>query len=184
MTRSVSEIIRTRRSVNRFVAGQCPPADLIREAIGHAVWAPNHHLSQPWRFYLLGRQTAERICLRNAELVRAQQGDKAAEIKLRRWRAVPGWLLLTCIESADELRRREDFAACCCAAQNMMLFLWDHNVGVKWTTGQVTRDDGFYEIVGISPGEEKAVGLFWYGVPEESPVSTRQPPDAVTFERP
>ncbi len=184
MMRSVSEVIRSRRSVNRFVPDECPPAELIREAIEHAVWAPNHHLSQPWRFYLLGRQTAERICLCNAELVRAHQGDKAVEIKLRRWRAVPGWLLLTCVESTDELRRREDFAACCCAAQNMMLFLWDHGVGVKWTTGQVTRDDGFYDIVGISREEEKVVGLFWYGVPDEAPVSTRRPAETVIFERP
>ena len=184
MTRSVGEVIRTRRSVNRFAPGQCPPADLIREAIGHAVWAPNHHLSQPWRFYLLGPQTAERICLLNAEMVRAQQGDKAADIKLRRWRAVPGWLLLTCVESTEELRRREDFAACCCAAQNLMLFLWDRNVGVKWTTGQVTRDDRFYDIAGISPQAEQVVGLFWYGVPAESLVSTRQPADAVIVERP
>ena len=105
---------------------------------------PNHHLSQPWRFHLLGPETAELICLLNAEIVEAKKGEKAAEIKLRRWRENPGWLLMSRQRAEDELRDLEDYAACCCAAQNLSLLLWEQSIGMKWTTGAVTRDERFF----------------------------------------
>lgn len=175
MSASIAETIRGRRTIHEFLPGP-PPQDVMVEAIAHAMWAPNHYLSQPWRFYLLGPETAEAVCLLNAERVRAGKGEKAAELKLRRWRAVPGWLVLTCRREADEARRWEDYAACCCAAQNMMLYLWDRGIGVKWTTGDVSRDRRFFEITRIDPETERIVGLFWYGTPAVIPSAERKPP--------
>jgi len=172
---SVAQIIRNRRTIHDFRAGETPPVETIEAAIDHAVWAPNHHLSQPWRFRLLGPETRERICLLQADLVRAKGGEQAAAHRLARWRAVPGWLLLTCSRSADPVREREDFAACCCAAQNLMLFLWEKGIGVKWTTGEVTRQPRFFEIVGIDPAAESPVGLFWYGYAQVVPEVDRAP---------
>ena len=88
---------------------------------------------------------------------------------------VPGWLLLSCTRSADPVREREDFAACCCAAQNLMLFLWEKGIGVKWTTGEVTRHPRFHEIVGFDPERETTVGLFWYGYAAVVPETGRTP---------
>lgn len=176
MNASVADTIRSRRTIHEFLPGQAPPQEVIVDAIAHATWAPNHYVSQPWRFYLLGPDTVERVCVLNAELARAKGGDKAAEIKLQRWRAIPGWLLLTCMQDADEVRRWEDYAACCCAAQNLMLYLWDRGVGVKWNTGAVSRDRRFFEITHLDPGAERVVGIFWYGTPAQVPAATRKPP--------
>lgn len=172
---SAADIIRGRRTIHDFRPGETPPVELIEAAIDHAVWAPNHYLSQPWRFRLLGPETRERICLLQADLVRAKGGDQQAEHRLKRWRAVPGWLLLSCVRSGDPVREREDFAACCCAAQNLMLFLWEKGVGVKWTTGEVTRQPRFLDIVGVDPAVETPVGLFWYGYAAVVPETTRRP---------
>jgi len=172
---SAADIIRSRRTVHDFRPGETPPVEIIEAAIEHAIRAPNHYLSQPWRFRLLGPQTRETICLLNADLARAKGGDKAAEHKLKRWRDVPGWLLLSCVRSGDPIREREDFAACCCAAQNLMLFLWEKGIGVKWTTGEITRHARFFEIVGIDPAHESPVGLFWYGYPASVPETARRP---------
>jgi nitroreductase len=174
---SIGELIRSRRTIHEFQPGRLPPESVIIDAIDHAVWAPNHHLTQPWRFRLLGRETSERICRLNAELARERKGDRAAEIKLRRWREIPGWVLLTCVQDGDEVRRREDFAACCCAAQLFMLRLWEQGVGVKWTTGDVTRHPEFFRTVELDPRAESVVGLFWYGYPAEVPAGTRRPSD-------
>ena len=179
MHASVADTIRNRRTVHEFLPGPPVPEEIITAAIAHAVWAPNHRLSQPWRFYLMGPESVAAICRLNSELVRAKQGDKAAEIKLQRWRAVPGWLLLTCVQDADEVRRWEDYAACCCAAQNLMLYLWDRGVGVKWNTGGVSRDLRFYEIAHINPAAERVVGIFWYGTPAEVPTAARRPPGEI-----
>ena len=105
------------RGVGRRVeVHEIDPA-LVLEAIAHAVWAPNHKLTEPWRFRLIGAETKERICVLNAELARDKAGDRAASIKLARWRAIPGWMLLTCVQAGHEVQRREDYAACCCAAR-------------------------------------------------------------------
>ena len=174
---SVAEAIRTRRTIHEFQRERLPPQEIIIEAIGHAVWAPNHHLTQPWRFRLIGTETKERICRLNAALVSERKGDRAGEIKLRRWREVPGWVLLSCLQEGDEIRRREDFAACCCAAQLFMLRLWEQGIGVKWTTGDVTRHEDFFRIMDMDPQAESVVGLFWYGYPAEVPAGTRRPCD-------
>lgn len=157
-------LLTSRRTVHEFLPERVPH-DIVAAALDAARWAPNHHRTEPWRFHLLGERSRAEVIALNEELVRAAQGDKAAEIKTRRWRAVPGWLLLTCVRSEDPLREREDYAACCCAAQNFMLALWGSGVGAKWTTGGVTRDPRLFARLGLDPAREFVVGLFWYGRP-------------------
>ena len=169
----IKQTIRARRTIHDFLPDSAPPEEIVLSAIEHAIWAPNHHLSQPWRFYMIGPGTAERICELNASRVREAVNERAADIKLQRWRAVPGWLLLTCVRHADARRAEEDYAACCCAAQNLMLCLWEEGIGMKWTTGDVTRDPEFFEILGIDPQIERVVGLFWYGRAADVPGAAR-----------
>ena len=165
----IKELIKSRRTIHLFKADPEPDNETICAAIEQAIWAPNHHLTQPWRFYLLGDNSKNQICLLNAELVHDKQGERAAEIKFKRWREVPGWLVLTCQKSDDEVTMRENYASCCCVAQNLMLILWDAGIGMKWTTGAVTRTRSFYDIIGVNRATEEVVGLFWYGFPVEIP---------------
>ena len=169
----IKDLIRNRRTIHQFKPGLLPDEAVVRAAMEQSVWAPNHHLTQPWRFYLLGEQSKERICLLNARLVNEKQGERAADIKLRRWREVPGWLALTCLKSDDAVTMQENYASCCCAAQNLMLLLWDEGIGVKWTTGAVTRTRDFHDIIGVDPDREQLVGMFWYGYPAEVPAAER-----------
>ena len=46
------ELIRTRRSISTFLDKPIPNG-LIEGLLETAVWAPNHHLTEPWRFILL-----------------------------------------------------------------------------------------------------------------------------------
>ena len=168
-------LVTSRRTIHQFKPDAMPDETVLRAAMEQSLWAPNHHLTQPWRYYLLGAEGKERICLLNAQLVREKQGERAAEIKLRRWRAVPGWLVLTCLKSDDPITMQENYASCCCVAQNLMLLLWEQGIGVKWTTGAVTRLAEFYNILGADPTVEEVVGLFWYGFPAEIPAAQRPP---------
>ena len=170
----IARVLRERRTVHDFTA-EVPPDDLLSRAIDLARWAPNHRRTEPWHFYLLDRTSADRIVELNTELVRANKGDKVADVKQRRWHEMPGWLVVTCTVSDDEVRAREDYAACCCAVHSMSLYLWEQGVGMKWTTGAVTRDARFFDIVGIDAGLESIVGLFWYGYPAAIPVQNRKP---------
>jgi len=180
----IKDLIRERRTVHQFKAGSKPDDEILRDVVERAVWAPNHHMTQPWKFYLLGEDSKNRICLLNAEQVNEKQGGKAAEIKFKRWRDIPGWLVLTCQKSEDEITMQEDYASCCCVAQNMMLLLWERGIGVKWTTGAVTRTQAFHDIIKVNSETEKVVGLFWYGIPDEIPGAVRKPVEQILTELP
>lgn len=180
----INKIISKRRTIHQFKPDQLPEKAVILNAIESARWAPNHYLSQPWHFYLLGPYTIEAIVKLNAELVKDKNGEKAAKIKFDRWSKVPGWLVLTCVSSDDQIRAQEDYAACCCAAQNMMLSLWQEGVGVKWNTGDVIKDQRFYDLIQVNPELETVVGLFWYGYAEVVPNICRDPIEQILTELP
>ena len=113
---TAAALLRGRRTVHDFLPERIAD-DIVERAIEVARWAPNHHRTEPWRFYVLGALARQQIIARNTELVRAEKGGRAAEIKRQRWLEVPGWLLMTCLRSEDPFREREDYAACCCAAR-------------------------------------------------------------------
>ena len=178
----VASLLRSRRTIHLFEP-EAPPDALIREAIDLARWAPNHRLTEPWRFYLLRPETADAVARLNADIVTAARGTAAGLKKLERWQAVPGWLVVTCQRSDDPIRQHEDLLACACAVQNFQLYLWSAGVGVKWTTGKVTRDPRFFDLLGIDPAAEQLVGLFWYGYPAEIPETQRRPVEDIYVER-
>ncbi|MDH3954035.1 MAG: nitroreductase family protein, partial [Gammaproteobacteria bacterium] len=86
--------------------------------------------------------------------------------------------------SDDDLLQREDYAACAAALQNLMLYLWKAGIGSKWTTGDITRDSRFFDIVGIDESEEVVVGMLWYGYPKITPAQKRKGLDEVLSELP
>jgi nitroreductase len=180
--RLIAERIRTRRTTKLFLR-QKVSKRLIREAIEVARWAPNHHLTEPWHFYLLGPDTIEACAKLIGDLVRETKGDEElAAFKERSARSMPGWLLVTCRRSDDELREREDYAAVCCAIQNLTLYLAEADVACKWTTGLVTRDQRLFDLIGIDAAEEFVVGLIWYGYPKTLPTQSRKDVDDITTE--
>lgn len=178
--RDFVEVLRGRRTINLFL--QTPvPDELVQEAIETATWAPNHHVTEPWHFYVLGSETKE-LCLDLCqEIVSAKKGEKAGDFKRETWSEKPGWLVVTCNRSDDELMQKEDYAACSAATQNLMLHLWKAGVGSKWTTGEITRDTRFLELIGVDAVKAFVVGLVWYGYPKLTPSQTRkEPADVVT----
>jgi nitroreductase len=181
--RHLAERIRDRRSTNQFLK-QKVSRKLIREAVELARWAPNHHLTEPWQFYVLGEQAiADSI-----ELIRdnaTRKKDAAfGDFKAASAREIPGWLVVTCKKSADEILQREDYAACCCAIQNLMLYLSEAGVATKWTTGEITRDARFHRVLGSDPDKSFIVALIWYGYPKVLPTQSRQPLENILTELP
>lgn len=181
--REFGEVLRGRRTINLFLQTPVPDA-LLRDAIEAAIWAPNHHVTEPWRFYRLGAQAIENCLELCREIVAAKKGDKAADFKRQNWSEKPGWVAVTCKHSEDALLERENYAACSAAVQNMLLYLWKAGIGSKWTTGDITRDPRFFEIIAANPREEFVVALVWYGYPKLTPTQSRKGLDQVLKELP
>ena len=172
--REFAEVLRGRRTINLYL--NLPvPSELVHEAIEAATWAPNHLVTEPWRFYLLGTETIDRSIELVRKMTAATKDEKAGDFKAARWSGIPGWLVVTCQRSDDELRQREDYGACCAATQNLLLYLWKAGVGSKWTSGDITRDQRFFDIVGIDRDREFVVGLIWFGYAKLTPEQQRRP---------
>lgn len=171
--RDLAEVIRGRRTINMFL--QTPiPDELVREALDLCVWAPNHHVTEPWHFYLPGKQTIAEILDLVRDFVGARKGPEAGAFKAKNWGEKPGWLVVTCRKSDDPIRQQEDYAACAAAIQNFALYLWEAGVGTKWASGAITREPRFYDIIGADPEQEFVVGLIWFGYPKITPTQSRR----------
>lgn len=171
--REFAEVLRGRRSINLYLQTAVPD-ELVDDAIEAATWAPNHHVTEPWRFYRFGNATKQRCLDLCYDIVLQKKDEKAADFKRESWSEKPGWLVVTCRRSKDELLQREDYAACCAAIQTLMLYLCKAGVGSKWTTGDITRHSRFLEIVGIDRDEAFVVGLVWYGYAKLTPSQSRK----------
>ena len=181
---NISDIIKSRRTIHNFEADKIPDISIIKDAIESACWAPNHKLTEPWHFYLLGNETVIDICKLNKEMLIETKGVEAAEKKIKRWLSIPGWIVVTCQKSDDELRYQEDYAACSCAIQNLMLILSEQGIGTKWSTGPITREERFYDLVWVNKDMENIMGIVWYGYAADVPKMARKPLQQVLTELP
>lgn len=180
--REVQSNILGRRTINDFETTLPPRWETYLESsISAAMHAPNHRRTEPWRFYLLGERSKGRVCELQQELVTSSKGMEAGKEKYRRWMAIPGWIVVTCVLSSsgggDDTNdmndptsvARENYAACCCAVQNMCLSLHSRGIGTKWTTGPINFDARFADVVGFRSEEEYVVGTVWFGTPVRIP---------------
>ncbi|MAD92151.1 MAG: nitroreductase [Gammaproteobacteria bacterium] len=168
-----AKVLKSRRTIEIFLQKKIP-LDFIKKAIDVAIWAPNHHVTEPWHFYQLGDATKRKCLDLCVEIVTKKKGKEAAEFKRASWAKKPGWLVVTCKKSSNEILQLEDYAACCTAVQNLSLYLWKAGIGSKWISGTIVRDPRFFKIIGINPDKEFVVGLIWYGYPKIIPTQSRK----------
>jgi len=179
----IAERIRSRRTTKLFLK-QNVSEELVIDAIEVARWAPNHHLTEPWHFYVLGEQMIAASIDLIRTIVAESKDEEIAAFKAKSAAAIPGWLVVTCQKSDDELRQLEDYASCACAVQNLTLYLAEAGVACKWTTGLVTRDSRYFDLLGIDQDEAFIVGLIWYGYPKVLPTQSRKPVEDILTQMP
>ena len=171
---TVAAAITDRRSVKAFSPRPVPRA-LLADLIDLAVWAPNHRLNEPWRFYVLDGasrtslgEIAHRVTLARfanapgADSVRTEQ--RATETAAD-WAAVPALLYLSALSDPNPEVDRENYAAACCAAQNLMLAATSVGLATFWSSGAVACSAELRALVGATP-REQFVGLFRVGYPD------------------
>lgn len=145
----LEQAIRARRTVKAF-RPQPIPRQQIERLLALAAWAPNHHLTNPWRFRVLGPQALERLKL--------AAGPEAAP-KLER---APTLVCASATQSGDPVQDEEDFAAACLAAYIVLLAATAEGLASYWRTPDVLRTDEGRAAVGLEPGE-RFVGLLHLG---------------------
>lgn len=181
----VSTAIKTRRTAHAFHA-RTVPEEVLQNAFECAIRAPNHKLSNPWRFIRTGPLARAQILDIAVELKCAKNpGNPRIEAKVRA-QAGSAPELIVVVQQLDPSpdRRKEDYAACACAIQNLMLALWGDDVHAKWGTGGPTRDPRTYELLGLERERQEIIGFVYIGYADEQPETPRAPLSAVLSSTP
>ncbi|MGQ0648958.1 MAG: nitroreductase family protein [Gemmatimonadaceae bacterium] len=181
---NVSDAIAQRRSIKKF-ADRPVTREEIELLLDAAVQAPNHHLTQPWRFYVLGPQSRRRYGLALGERKARKLPDAAAANAVRdrtaaEYEAFPALIAVATVLHESPETREEDYAAVMQAIANIMLAAVDRGLGTHMRTGAVMDDPAARAAVGVRDGE-RIVAMLSVGVPAEVPApKPRQAGSAVT----
>jgi nitroreductase len=161
---NLQELIVDRRTIHDYVPGPLPEG-AVERAVSAAMAAPNHRMTEPWRFVRVGPEGRNVLLDISADLKGglAAMGDSALQ-KLKAKMLNPAELLVVCqVRHENPDVAHEDYAAVACAVQNAMLSFWSEGLGSKWSTGAVTTDERTYRALGIDSTRESIVGFLWAG---------------------
>lgn len=181
---NVSDAIARRRSIKKF---QDRPVtrEEIESLLDAAVLAPNHHLTQPWRFYVLGLEARRRYGLALGERKARKLPDPEAANAVREktaadYQAFPALIAVAQVLHENPETREEDYAAVMQAIANIMLAAVERGLGTHMRTGAVLEDPAARSAVGVREGE-RIVAMMSVGAPAEMPPpKPRQGAAAVT----
>jgi len=160
----VDDAIRARRTIKAYA-----PLPVARETLEElfelARWAPNHHLTNPWRFRVLGPRALEAL--------KAAAGPENA-VKLDR---APTLVAASVVQCGDDPQAdEEDFAAAACATFIVLLGAHERGLGGYWRTPAVLRTAEGRAACGVPDGE-RVLGLIHLGqargdkpAPERAPI--------------
>jgi nitroreductase len=161
----VDEAIRSRRTIKAYEPAPVDRA-VLDELFELARWAPNHHVTEPWRFRVLGPRALERL---------KQAAGPEAAAKLER---APTLVASSAVLGGDPVSDEEDLHAVACATYIVLLGAHARGLAAYWRTPEILRSREGCKAVGIG-AEERFVGLIHLGegkdagkeAPARSPAS-------------
>jgi nitroreductase len=165
----LEEAIRTRRTHKAYGTEPLDRATL-EDLLELGRWAPNHHLTNPWRFRVLGAGALARL--------KEAAGPEAAA-KLDR---APTLVAVSVVQSGDPVADEEDLCAAACAAYIVLLAAHGRGLAGYWRTPAVLRTPEGRAALGIGD-DEHAIGLLHLGPARQDQRTPERAParDVVNF---
>lgn len=145
----VETAIRSRRTHKAFGPEPLPRAQL-EELLELASWAPNHNLTVPWRFRVVGPEALVR-------LKRVAGPDGAAKLD-----RCPTLVVASAVLGGDAVQDEEDLHATAVASYIVLLAAHARGLAGYWRTPGLLRGEEGRAAVGL-PAEERFVGLLHLG---------------------
>jgi nitroreductase len=179
----VNRAIETRQSIGR-VRQDPVPRELVEKILQSAVHAPNHKLTEPWRFHVFIGKGRGEFARARAELARLQaraEGEEeefaAGRISRERKKAFRAPVVIAVISKGgrDEVETLENYAACAAAVQNMQLTAHSLGLATIWRTGTFAYHPymrNFFEL----EENDKIAAYLYLGYPDMSERPRRREP--------
>ncbi len=164
----VLEAIRTRRTAGAIRPDE-PPREVIEELLEAATWAPNHHLNEPWRFFVLAGEARERFGQAMAEDACSSlpdpNGEQARDLAVSQLKKSVRSPVIIAVAVDPPTDRRidvtEDVCAVACGIQNLR------------STGKTVHSERIKQFFGLSSAHQ-LLGFIYLGYPaNEQPASRR-----------
>jgi nitroreductase len=163
----LEQAIRSRRTHKVFAAEPVAP-EVLQELFELARWAPNHHLTDPWRFRVLGAETLARLKALAEELSPGSGG------KLDR---APTLVVASVHRTGDESQQADDLLASAVAAYLVLLAAHGRGLAGYWRSVPMLDSPAGRAALQLDDAETP-VGLLHLGhprqeqrVPERAPVA-------------
>jgi nitroreductase len=165
----VEAAIRSRRTHKAYGAEAVDRATLA-ELFELARWAPNHNLTNPWRFRVLGPEALARL--------KDAAGPEGAA-KLDR---APTLVLVTARQTGDAVQDEEDLCATAVATYIVLLAAHGRGLAGYWRTPGVLRTPEGRAALGVEE-DERVVALVHLGPSrqEREPPERSEPREFVTY---
>src|ERR1700722_17425176 len=174
MRMELEQAIQTRRTHKAFGPDPVAP-EVLEQLFELARWAPNHHLTNPWRFRVLGPETLVRL----KEIAETVNPGPAGKLD-----RAPTLIVASVHREGDAVQQDEDLLAGAVAAYLVLLGAHGRGLAGYWRTVPFLDSPAARQVLALDP-LERPIGLLHLGaprqeqrVPERAPVSAfvRPPP--------
>jgi len=173
----LENIIKDRRTIHEYKSQKVPDS-IVEKAVELSLWAPNHKLTNPWKYVWMGAKAREEIAELSVQLKKKKDpsmSDLMQEKLKQKFLEASHLIAILQKKSSDAHQAREDYASIACGIQNASLFLWEKGIGTKWTTGAVTTHEKTYKALNVNAEKEEIVGFLWIGYAEHVPAAPKRP---------
>ncbi len=169
---NAQEAIRARRSVKEYTGGPVSRATM-ETLLELALLAPNHRMTQPLSFRVMGEAAKRAYATALAKRKAAKVDDAAAAEQVRekvieRTVAVPSMVGVVVREDENPEVREEDYATAFMALENFCIAAADTGLGTHIKTGAVMGEASLREALAVGEAERLAAIVF-VGHPAEIP---------------
>jgi nitroreductase len=160
--------IRSRRTHKVFAPEPVAP-EILEQLFDLARWAPNHHLTDPWRFRVLGPRTLARL---------KQLADELSPGSAAKLDRAPTLVVASVKREGDEAQQAEDLLASAVAAYLLLLAAHGRGLAGYWRSVPLLDSPAGREVLELDAAEHP-IGLLHLGrsrqqqrVPAKAPVAT------------
>ncbi|WP_036485831.1 nitroreductase [Myxosarcina sp. GI1] len=177
-----NQLIKSRRSTKpRFFNGTKIKPELVWQILENANWAPNHGLTQPWRFKVFSDLGLEKLAKFQADLYKQTtpaekfQPEKYERMKTNLLKS--SHVIIICMQrqKSEKIPEIEEIEAVACSVQNMALTAAAYGICSFWGSGGVTYTDELKQFLGLNP-KDRCLGYLYLGYSDNPATKSDRSP--------